>query len=515
MISLRLLALTVSVASVALIAPAHAEPAPPNVVIIYADDLGPGDLGHYHRERTGKPALVETPRMDALIAEGMRFIDAHASTALCSPSRYCAMTGNLCHRSKNRWGVWRSNAPTPIADNDATLGRIGQDAGLTTGFIGKYHLGGAFKNPNGQGFFRGDMRNAGPDRFDGSALVDSGPQSIGFDYSFTMPAGIQGPLYTAYENGQWYPFSEDSKLINLTKATALEPAIVSDKGPGLGDSHFNTREVGPLLAGKAVDFIDSNAEQDQPFLLCYWSPMVHIPHLPPDSFNGRPIAGQHATRHLDMVAEFDQQVGAIVDALKAQGVYDNTIIFLLSDNGGLRDGKAEKLWHDSSNGWRGSKNSPHEGGRRIPFVVVWPGHIEPGTTSFHMTADRDIVATLADLFKTPLREDQGMDALSLLPVLLGQAEDNRERMLPLQGGSHNELIHRVGPWKLIIDSNHPETEHNLVALFNLDDNPKELEEQNLLNNPAHADRVQSMFNEYMEWRKSGARSTPAMQSPAE
>ncbi|MEM0915059.1 MAG: arylsulfatase [Planctomycetota bacterium] len=490
---------------------AHAD-SPPNIVIIMADDLGQGDIGYYHRARTGESPFVETPYMDALATEGMRFTDGHSSTALCSPTRYCAMTGNLNHRSVAPWGVWSSFRKTPITESDATLGRVAQQAGLTSGFIGKYHLGGDFMNAAGTEVYRGANHKARPDQVDVSRLVGSGPQQIGFDYSFTMPAGIQGPLYTAYENGAWYPFSPDSKLIYLDKDSALDPAFVSDKGPGVGDSHWDTRQVGPMLAEKAAAFINTQAEAGEPFLLCFWSPMVHIPHLPPDEFNGRPIAGQGPTPHLDVIADLDQQVGAIIEALKAQGIYDNTLIFLLSDNGGLLDGKAQKLGHDSSNGWRGSKNLAHEGGHRVPFFAVWPGEIEPDTESAQPAADRDLVATVADVLGQTLREDQAMDSLSLLPILQGEAEDDLDRFLPLQGGSRHELIYRKGPWKLIIDSNHPQTEFNPVALFNLEENPLELEEQNLVNDPAHAEPAKAIFDEHLRWRSSGERSTPPMSS---
>ncbi|MEM9417668.1 MAG: arylsulfatase [Planctomycetota bacterium] len=493
--------------------PAEAETTP-NIVVIMADDLGPGDVGYYHQLRTGREPFVATPYMDALAKEGMRFSDGHSSTALCSPTRYCAMTGNLNHRSVAPWGIWSSFRPTPVTDDDATLGRVGQMGGLTTGFIGKWHLGGDFMNAAGTEIYRGANHKAKPEQVDVSKMVGSGPQQLGFDYSFTMPAGIQGPLYTAYENGDWYPFSGDSKLVYLDKSNALDPKFVSDKGPGVGDSHWDTRRVGPMLASKAESFIKDQAGQDKPFLLVFWSPMVHIPHLPPKEFNGRLIAGQGPTPHVDIIADFDQQVGAIVEALKAEGVYDNTLIFLCSDNGGLRDGKAEKLGHISFNGLRGSKNQPHEGGHRVPFFAVWPDKIAADSESAQPVANRDIVATIADVLGQTLNENQAMDSLSLLPVLLGEAEDDLDRFLPLQGGSNHELINRRGPWKLIIDSNHPQTEFKKVALFNLYDNPLELEEKNLLTHPDHAERVKEMYDEFMQWRDSGERSTPPMAQSA-
>lgn len=482
----------------------------PNVVIILADDLGVGDVGLFHRAATGTPPMIETPHMDSLIESGMYFSDGHSSTALCSPSRYCIMTGNLNFRSYAPWGVWGSFRKSPVTDADATLGRIGQAAGLTTGFIGKWHLGGDFMKADGSGIYRGDDRGDAPLPVDVSRLVGGGPQALGFDYSFTMPCGIQGPLYVNYENGEWAPFAEESEIIHLNKDSALYPAVVSDKGPGMGDSHFDTRQVGPLLADKAEAFIREQAGQANQFLLYFCSPMVHIPHLPPDEFDGRLVAGQGITRHQDMIIDFDQQVGRIIDTLKDTGEYENTLIVLVSDNGGLHNQKEVDAGHDASGIYRGTKNHAHEGGHRIPFVAVWPGRIEAGVESTLPVAIHDLPATLASLLGVGLQEDQAMDSLDISDVLLGRGSAPHREDFLLQAGANKELIYRQGDWKLIIQADWKLTTFEPIALFNLADNVVEDESGNFVADPNYADRLQAMLERYLEIRRSGERTTPAL-----
>lgn len=483
-------------------------PARPNIVFIMADDVGPGDIGFNHVQRTGTPPLAPSPTLDALAQSGLRFTDAHSPTALCSPTRYCVMTGNLNHRSYAPWGVWGSFRESPVTDADVTLGRLAREAGMATGFVGKWHLGGDFMNADGTALYRGNDRGDEPLPVDVSRIVAGGPQSLGFDYSYTLPCGIQGPLYVAYENGDWHPFGEASELIHYTSETAMDPAFVSDKGPGMGDSLWDARRVGMIMAEKAEAFILEQAENDEPFFLCYWSPMVHLPHVPAESFNGRPIRGQTPTHHLDMILDLDAQVAQIIAALVEAGVADNTIIVFSSDNGGLQDGPGQRAGHDSSGGWRGFKNQAYEGGHRVPMFVVWPGVVEANQVSDEPVGVHDLVATMADLFEHPLEHHQAMDSMSLLPLIRGEEGFTGRSDFLLQGGSFNQLIYRQGDWKLIIQSDHPVSFYEPIALFNLAENPREEESGNLIDDPEQIERAQAMFARYLSIRESGARSVP-------
>ena len=470
----------------------------PNIVFIMADDVGLGDIGIQHRERTGKPPLAPTPTLDALAATGLWFSDAHSPTALCSPSRYAVMTGNHNYRSYAPWGVWGSFRKNPITATDATLGRVAKAGGYKTGFIGKWHLGGDFRAKEGTDIYRGEDRGEKPLPVDARRWLGGGPQNFGFDYDFTLPTGVQGPTYVAYENGEWYPLRDDSRLINYNARTAVHPSYVSDKGPGVGDSAWDAKSLNALLARKAADFI-ANSAGEQPFFLCYWTPAVHIPHTPPDE-----VAGSTPSRHLDMMRVLDWEINRIVTALQVEGEFDNTLLIFTSDNGGLYDRQAQQEGHRSSGGWRGGKNHPYEGGHRVPLIAVWPGVIEAGTRSAAMINGTDLLATFAEIAGTSLGEDQAMDSRSFAPVLRGDPNFTAREELLLQAGAQNELIYRKGHWKLIIQSNHQLTRWEPIALFNLQDNPREVETHNLVNNPEQSERVARMLKRYRELRDSRA-----------
>jgi len=480
----------------------------PNIVLIMADDLGLGDVGLHHVERTGKPPLAPTPAIDALSEAGMWFSDAHSPTSLCSPSRYAVMTGNYNYRSYAPWGVWGSFRKSAIEAHDATLGRVTKAGGYRTGFVGKWHLGGDFYSKGSSEFFRGNDRGETPIDVDATTWVGNGPQDMGFDYDFTLPCGVQGPFYVAYENGLWYKLALDSELIHLTAETAKDPLFVSDKGPGTGDSNWDPSTINKLLAEKAVGFIKKQADESSPFFLCYWSPAVHLPHTPPGELDGEPIQGTTQTAHLDMIRVLDWEVEQLVQALKESGAYDNTLILFTSDNGGLRDAQAEKKGHRSNGGWRGSKNHPHEGGHRVPFVAVWPGKIQSGSQSSALVNGTDILATFAALSGEKLEEKQGMDSFNLLPLFAGKLPSQPRTELMHQAGSKCELIYRQGDWKLIMQSDWELTKMEAVALFNLKENPKELEKYNFINHPEYATRVQAMHQRFVANRDSTERSAP-------
>ncbi|AWB68239.1 sulfatase [Saccharobesus litoralis] len=477
----------------------------PNVVVIMADDLGPGDVSAFHKRYSNKPVQAPTPNIDQLVAEGMSFTDAHSPTALCAPSRYSVMTGNSTYRGYTPWGVWSSFAKTAVTPEDATIGRVAQQAGYQTAFVGKWHLGGTFHTKQGK-VYQGPKTGPKTKNIDFTKWVAGNPAELGFDYDYTVPTGVQGPLYFAYENSQWAPLSKDSKIIFVDKDTALDPKFVSDKGPGMGDSAWDARKLNMQLADKAVDFIKRSAG-DKPFLLNYWSPAVHIPHTPPKQIDGKAIAGTTPTHHLDMNRVLDIEVKRIIDALKATGEYQDTLIIFTSDNGGLSDRKANKFGHNSPAQFRGNKNTAFEGGHRVPFIAVWPGKIKANTTNDTLVNGTDIVATLANLMGVKLNAQQAKDSWNILPTLLGQPYQARQ-LLMAQAGSKNELILREGPWKLIIKSNYKVTKREPFALFNLQDDLSE--KTNLINNPEFKARADDMFKRYWQIRESGQRTAPAM-----
>ncbi len=480
----------------------------PNVVVILADDLGLGDVGRHHLERTGNAPLAATPAIDALWNEGMWFTDAHSPAALCAPSRYSVMTGNYNFRSYKPGGVWGTFDISALSESDTTLGTVAQAGGYTTGFVGKWHMGGDFYATGTTNITRQIDDASTPEQVDMSVWVGKGPQNLGFNYDFTVACGVQGPTYLAHENGLWYPWDTGSTLIYYDN-----PDFISDKGPGIGDSNWNSRDLNMLLADKAADFIASSAASEAPFMLYYCSPAVHLPHTPPSSIDGELIAGTTASDHLDMNRVLDLEVKKIVDALKTAGVYENTLIIFTSDNGGLNDTEAEALGHRSSGGFRGTKNSRFEGGHRVPFIAVWPSVIPANTTIDAMVNGSDILATIAEVMGSSFPADQAKDSHSLFPIFLGDTDHEPRTEMMQQGGSSPEIMFRDGPWKLIIQSS---VGHNalvkadtsVVALFNLDDNPNETESFNFINVPAYASRVTTMYDRYWEIREASARTAP-------
>lgn len=481
----------------------------PNIVLIMVDDLGLGDVSHHVRSFQNKDVLVETPNIDALAKDGLWFTDGHSATALCSPTRYCVMSGNNNYRSYAPWGVWGTFRETAFRKGEVTLGSVVKDAGYQTGFIGKWHLGGDFLDKKTGKLYRGDDRDNPEAQIDLTQFIDHGPKFCGFDYDFTLPCGIQGPIYLAYENEQWYPLKKDSKIVFLSDENAINPKDVSDKGHGFGDSKWDTQEIGDVISRKAIDFINASAKKDHPFFLYYCSPMVHIPHCPPDEFDGVKIKGATPSRHMDMIIELDLQIKRIVDALKANGVYDNTLLVFTSDNGGLQvDPDTMATSHRSNGGWNGSKNSPLEGGHRVPFFAVWPEQIKPGVSD-DFISNTDMLATFAALVGTHVPENEAQDSNNLMPLLTGDIEKFQQRdYYVLQSGANTEVIYRKDPWKLIIQSNHECTKWEPKALYNLRDNPGEKWNQNLVDHPEYKQLVERMKKEYLKIRESGVRTAP-------
>ena len=444
----------------------------PNIVVVLADDLGLGDISHYVRNIQKKPVVVETPAIDALAARSLWFLDGHSATALCAPTRYAVMSGNNNYRSYAPWGVWSTFGESAFKNGEATLGSVVRDAGYRTGFVGKWHLGGDFCKAHSQEIYRGKKDGGPVGEVDMTKMVGGGPKACGFDYDYFTPCGIQGPIYLLYENQEWSPIQEDSEIVRLTKENALEPENISDKGPGLGDSNWRASELGQRLSQQAAKFIERSVAEEKPFFLYYCSPMVHMPHCPPVDFDGTKIRGETPTAHLDMLLDLDMQIKRIVDAVRKSGEEKNTLFIITSDNGGLVDWKAGQHGHASNGGWKGNKNSPFEGGHRVPFFAVWPGRIAPGVTN-ELAVNQDLVATLAAIVGTKIPEGEAMDSNNLLPLFTGQGTFRKRRFWVHQAGSKNEVMIREGAWKMIAQSNHKRTVFDPIHLYDLEQDPGE------------------------------------------
>lgn len=490
MLNLKLCWATCIVAAFGLLGSAGAKQRP-NIVVVLADDVGPGDIGFYHRERTGKKELIPTPNIDRLIAEGMRFDDAHSAAPLCAPSRFGMLTGSYSYRNYKPYGVWATWDKTGVFPRFTTSARIAKAAGYATAFFGKSGMGGDFKVVHPDKEFAWKDRHKKYDL----AVRTNGPNQWGFDYSFELPAGIQNQPFAFYENGQWMPLKPDStwKLIG-PKQNGYDVSRKHNDLTQIGDSNWDPTLAGPMLAEKARAYIQRQvgASPKQPFFMYYCTQAVHIPHTPPEELDGVKIAGTAPGPHGDMVKELDAQMGVLIKTLKEVGVHENTLFIFTSDNGGLAaDPEAEELGHDPTNGWNGLKGAVREGGHRVPFVAVWPGMVEPGTRSEETISALDVVATLAAVAGQEISRDQVMDSVSLLP-LLTQKKDAKGHAVLVHYSKTGSAALRQDEWKLHV---YGKNLKNLKPkhLYNLKANPAEDEAKDLLSNPEYAERAERML----------------------
>lgn len=502
---IRIFRLRMGVALLALCAFAACAGDEPNVVVVLADDIGLGDISHYRRMNSDN-IIVETPNLDKLAKQGMALTHAHSPAALCAPSRYAIMTGNHCYRSAYPWGVWGAYEESPIKPDQLTLGKLMKKAGYRTAFFGKWHIGGDWPRKDDLStVYRGSRSKPELD-VDITRQVGGGPEANGFTYSFMYPVGIQDVPYAAYENSFWFPYAEDSEIGYISQENMDRMGVKLDKSEGLGDLNWDPHKAGPLLASKAVEYIHKNAGKEEPIFLYYCSQAVHVPHTPPESLDGKPVRGSTPAKHLDMVKELDVQMGMIVKALKAKGIFENTLFIFTSDNGGLLRRESMRAGHRSSDIYRGGKNQIYEGGHRVPFIAHWPGKINPGSTSDEPVLGLDILATLASITGQDIPEGQAQDSKDILPILLGKAVRQGHSTLILQGGTGNEVAIYEDEWKLIIQwkkQNRTVEKPYPLALYNIMANPAEQESGNLIGSEEHADLIERLFEKYVDTRGSG------------
>jgi arylsulfatase A-like enzyme len=426
----------------------------PNILLIYADDLGYGDLGCYGAER------VRTPHADRLAREGLRFTDAHSAAATCTPSRYAMLTGEYAWRRKGT-GVLPGDAGAILEPGRTTLATVLKAAGYATGVVGKWHLG----------------LGPGPGKTDWNEEIRPGPLEIGFDYAFLMPAtGDRVPCV----------YVENRRVVGLDPA---DPIRVSFAGP-IGDeptgksrpdlltmppSHGHDMtivdgisRIGYMTGGKAARWKDADmadefvrrgvgflerhkagaaAAPERPFFLYFATHDIHVPRVPHPRFAGRTPMGPRG----DAIAQFDATVGELLGALDRLGYATNTLVILTSDNGpvvddGYRDDAVTKLGdHRPSGPWRGGKYSAFEAGTRVPFLVRWPAQVAPGTTTDALFGQIDLIASFAALTGQDLKSSDAPDSRRMLPTLIGRSRDSRAVLVEQAG----VLSVREGPWKYI------------------------------------------------------------------
>ena len=467
----------------------------PNILLVVGDDVGWGDL------RTNSPVgKVSLPTIERLAREGISFTDAHTSAAKCAPSRYSIITGNYQWRGRLSWGTWKYKGGSQVLAGQETLGGLLKRAGYTTAIIGKYNLAANFYKKNSNSFATvGDLDTS----VDFTRAMVDGPNGRGFDYSFVAMMGIQAGPYAFFENGILY--GDPSKLMTWKVGDYGDTQILVD---GIGLPNWVTRDVGPTLATKALDFIEAQhhaqaeAAEPKPFFLYLDTQAVHSPRKPPVSIGGRSILGTTGLgARTDMLVEIDAIVDALIQRLDQLALLDDTLIVFSSDNGGLNVYSEQRAGHQTSGGFRGDKGTIYEGGHRVPLIIKWgqqgfgSSPHPAGTVINSLVGIHDLYATLAELTGVPAGADQGRDSLSFLSVLMGQAAAARADMVQeadegednaSDGGiSGRHFAYRSGSWKLVFNSS-----RSPVGLYDLALDP--FETTNLLTQPAQSDRVAAM-----------------------
>lgn len=474
-----------------------ADAAPPNVIVILADDIGYGDLGCYGATQ------VATPNLDRLARQGTRFTDAHSPAAVCTPSRYALLTGQYAWRHPPAARILSGVAPLAIPLNRSTVASLLKKAGYATAVVGKWHLG----------------LGSGPTDYN---HIDRGPRDAGFDHSFIIPAtGDRTPcVYVENQQVAGYDPSDPIQVrygepIGNEPTGAANPELLKVK-PSHG--HDNTivngisrigfmaggraarwtdEDMADAITRRAVEFIES---RQRPFFLYFATHDIHVPRVPHPRFAGTSKSGTRG----DVIQQLDWCVGQILAALDRHQLVDDTLLIFSSDNGGVMDdGYQDGSAHDTSghrcNGaLRGYKGGLYEGGTRVPFIARWPGRIQAGTTCDQLISLVDLMATCADIVGAKLDVQDAPDSVSILPILEGKGAGGVVREYLVEQAGNGRLAIRHGTWKLIPTSPNRTTGGG-AELFQLADDLGE--EHNLA--AEHPDKVRELSEVLARIRTAG------------
>lgn len=419
----------------------------PNIVIIYADDMGFGDLDCQNPD-----SKIPTPHLNQLATEGMRFTDAHSSSGICSPSRFALLTGTYHWRRQH--DIVNSFGKPFFKDSDITLPQILQNSGYTTACIGKWHLGWDWKFKNeatGEIAQRGKTRSYYlPEDIDWSEPISGGPLDRGFDYYFG-DGTINFPPYAWIENDRFIE-------LPLSEQNVHDPGFKTKEGawefrPGPMVDGWNPYKVLPTLTTKAVEWI-KNQEENKPFFLYFALPSPHAPIIPNEEFIGSSEAGGYG----DFMVQTDWVAGQVLIALKEKGLDKNTIVIFTADNGPEKYAfeRAKEFKHFSMGDFRGLKRDVWEGGHHVPFIIKWPGKIKAGSVSEEVISQVDIMATLAAITNSELTGNAAPDSYNLLPLIRGEKHTSPLREATVHNTFNDIWGLRQGKWLYI---NEPSGQH--------------------------------------------------------
>lgn len=463
---------------------AKADTSRPNVIMIVADDLGYGDLECYGAKN------VETPNVNRLAAEGVRFTDCHAAASTSTPSRYSLLTGEYPWRRPGT-DVAPGNAAMIIKPEQFTIADMFRSRGYATCAIGKWHLG------------LGDRTG----EQDWNAPLPASPADIGFDNHYIMAATADRVPCVIIEDGMVANYDESAPIdvnyyhnfegeptarehpelcYNLRSSHGHDQAIVNGIGrigymKGGGKALWKDENIADSITAHALNFIKRHA--DEPFMMYLCTNDVHVPRFPHQRFRGKSTMGLRG----DAIAQFDWTVGQVTSLLKKLGLDENTLVILTSDNGPVLDDgyqdRAEELLgnHKPSGPFRSGKYSSFEGGTMVPFIARWPKTIAAGQQSDALISHIDLMATMASLLNVPIPQREAADSRDQLQSWLGKDKVGRDYVV--EQSTSRVLSVRTKQWKYIEPSNGPkmitwgpkiETGNDKQPqLFNLSGNPYE------------------------------------------
>lgn len=425
----------------------------PNVILLLADDIGYGDLSPY-----GEPTIY-TPQVERLAKSGVRFTDAHAVAATSTPSRYSLLTGHYSWR-RNDTGVADGDAGMIIRPEQQTIADLFRQKGYVTGAVGKWHLGLADKTA----------------AQDWNGHITPGPTDIGFDYSYIMAATGDRVPCVWVENERVVGLDPTDSLFVSYRAPfegeplgSTHPELLTKLHPSPNHGHnqavvngisrigymkgghgarWEDENIADSITEHAVRFIKDHA--DEPFFLYLGTNDIHVPRYPHPRFVGKSGMGPRG----DAILQFDYTVGAVLDALEQEGIADNTLIILTSDNGpvvddGYADQAVELLGnHRPWGSLRGGKYSNFEAGTRVPLIVSWPRKVKSGVSGA-LISHIDLFASMAALLDVSPEVGAGVDSRNALPALLGNDSIGREYVIEKAGS----ISVYDGEWKYIAPSN--------------------------------------------------------------
>lgn len=424
----------------------------PNVIVIYADDLGYGDVSAYGATK------IATPHIDALAKKGTLFTNAHTTSATCTPSRYSLLTGRYAWR-RDDTGIAPGDSPLLIDTSNITLPKIFKQAGYKTAVIGKWHLG------------LGDKKGQ-----DWNGDIKPGPIEVGFDYSYIMAATLDRVPTVFIEQYKILGLSKNDPIyVNYKKKIGTDPT--GKENPelmrmGLSNGHSNTivngiSRIGWMTGGNSARWIDQNIadtitkravnyikqNKSKPFFLYFASGDPHVPRDPHPRFVGKSGMGPRG----DAILQLDWSVGEIVKAIEKEGITNNTIIIFSSDNGPvLDDGYADFAvsmlnGHTPAGKLKGGKYSVFEAGTRVPFIVSWPGTVAQGKKSNALLSQIDMTASFAKYLDVAIASNQAIDSQNQIKAYLGKNKIGKKQLIEDAG----TLAIIKGNWKYIVPSNLP------------------------------------------------------------